>query len=201
MEDLKGVNEQTLKLIDNIEKDLKKMLSDRRYTHSRYVMMKAVELANIYGVDVNKAALAGLTHDITKEFSRDEYLEYAKSNNIKFDEYEEKQTGLMHGKIGAAYVKNKYGLDEDIQNAIALHTITDPKMTDLDKIIFVSDKVEETRQSDKYDIEYERELSRINLDKTVIVIINQNIIGMIKDGKIIHPNCILTRNYLLENLK
>ena len=83
MDKLDNVNEETLNLISNIEKDMEKMLSSYRLNHCKFVMYKAVELANIYGVDVNKAALAGLTHDIVKEFSREQYMEIANANNIE----------------------------------------------------------------------------------------------------------------------
>ena len=60
------MKKETLELIEKIKKDLKNMLSEYRYNHSIGVMNKAIELAKIYGVDEDKAALAGLTHDIAK---------------------------------------------------------------------------------------------------------------------------------------
>ena len=201
MENLENVNQETLDLIEKIEKDLESMLSPFRYNHSKYVMYKAVELANLYGVDVNKAALAVLTHDIVKEFSREEYLQIAKDNNIVFDEYELENERLMHPKIGAVWVKEHYGFDSEIQDAIRLHTVTEPEMSDLAKIVFISDKVEESRQSTDFDIEYERKLSKKSLDKTIIAILDSNIKHMINESKVIHPNAVLTRNYLLKKIK
>ncbi len=201
MEKLENVNEETLNLLSKIDKDMKTMLSSFRLNHSKYVMYKAVELANRYGVDANKAALAGFTHDIVKEFSREKYLQIAKDNNIIFDEFELENEKLMHAKIGAWYVKEHYGFDQDIQDAIRLHTVTEPQMSDLAKIIFVSDKIEESRKSDNFDIEYERKLSKENLDKTIIAILDSNIKYMISESRVIHPNAILTRNYLLKKIK
>lgn len=201
MEKLENVNKETLDLISNIEKDMENMLSSFRLNHSKYVMYKAVELANLYGVDVNKAALAGLTHDIAKEFSKEQYLQTAKDNSIVFDEFELENEKLMHAKIGAWYVKEHYGFDQDIQDAIRLHTVTDPEMNDLAKIIFISDKIEESRQNDNFDIEYERKLSKESLDKTIIAILDNNIKYMISESRVIHPNAVLTRNYLLKKIK
>lgn len=201
MEKLENVNEETLNLLSKIDKDMKTMLSSFRLNHSKYVMYKAVELANRYGVDANKAALAGFTHDIVKEFSREKYLQIAKDNNIIFDEFELENEKLMHAKIGAWYVKEHYGFDQDIQDAIRLHTVTEPQMSDLAKIIFVSDKIEESRKSDNFDIEYERKLSKENIDKTIIAILDSNIKYMISESRVIHPNAILTRNYLLKKIK
>lgn len=201
MEKLDNVSKETLDLISNIEEDMEKMLSSFRLNHSKYVMYKAVELANIYGVDVNKAALAGIAHDIVKEFSREQYMQIAKDNNIEFDEFELENEKLMHAKVGAWYVKEHYGLDEEIQDAIRLHTVTDPNMSDLAKIIFISDKIEESRKNDNFDIEYERKLSKESLDRTIIAILDNNIKYMISESRVIHPNAILTRNYLLKKIK
>ena len=201
MDHLENVNDKTRELILNIEKDMEKMLSSFRLNHCKYVMYKAVELANIYGVDVNKAALAGLTHDIVKEFSREQYLQIAKENNIVFDEYELMNESLMHAKIGAWWVKEHYGFGEDIQRAIELHTITDKQMDDLAKIIFVADKIEDSRENNNFDIEYERKISKENLDKTILVILNNTIKYMLNENKIIHPSAISTRNYLLKKFK
>ena len=48
MDHLENVNDKTRELILNIEKDMEKMLSSFRLNHCKYVMYKAVELANIY---------------------------------------------------------------------------------------------------------------------------------------------------------
>ena len=61
------MKKETEELIEKIKVELKEILSERRYNHSVSVMNKCIELAEIYNVDVDEAALAGLTHDIAKE--------------------------------------------------------------------------------------------------------------------------------------
>ena len=70
--------EKAEELLNKIDNDLKKVLSEKRYNHSTGVMKKAEELAKIYKIDVNKAKLVGLAHDIGKELSKEEMLEYAR---------------------------------------------------------------------------------------------------------------------------
>ena len=137
--------EKVEELLNKIDNDLKKVLSEKRYNHSLGVMKKAEELAKIYKIDVDKAKLVGLAHDIGKELPKEEMLEYVKENNIEVDSVEEVNVGLLHAKIGADICKKKYGFSQDMQNAIKYHTVGNENMDLLAKIIFVADKIEDGR--------------------------------------------------------
>ena len=71
----------------------------------------------------------------------------------------------------------------------------------LDKIIYISDKIEDGRMNDNYDIQKERELAKENIDEAMIMIIDNNIIHLLQKGKLVHPNAIDTTNYLKMNIK
>ena len=58
--------------IEQIKKDLKKYLSEIRYEHSILVAEEAKKLAKYYNENEEKAYIAGLVHDIAKEFSDEE---------------------------------------------------------------------------------------------------------------------------------
>lgn len=194
------MRKETLELIEKIKIDLRESLSEFRYNHSIGVMNKAIELAKIYGEDEDKAALAGLTHDIAKEISNEEAFEIAKKNNIVFDEIQKRNTRLLHGIIGAIIVKEKYGFDEQIQNAIKYHTATYYKMDMLAKIIYVADKIEETRKP--FDrLEIWRETAKTDIDQAIILIINFVAERIIEENGLIHPAMIETRNFLLMKRK
>ena len=198
---MKGMK-KIVELKEKIKKDLREILSEKRYNHSIGVMEMAGELAKLYNVDVEKAMLAGLLHDNAKEMSPEELIQYVDDNNIKISEVERINTKILHGKVGADIAKRKYGVNEEIQKAIEYHTTTNPNMTTLDKIIFVADKIELNRKSDNYDIETERELAKKDLDATVIFIINSNVTSLIQKDKLINEESIETRNKLIiERLK
>ena len=59
--------------IDLIKEDLKKNLKKSRYEHSLSVANTAKKLARIYGVDEDKAYVAGLVHDCAKYANGEEY--------------------------------------------------------------------------------------------------------------------------------
>ena len=75
--------EKVEELLNIINNDIRKELSEKRYNHSIGVMNKSEELAKLYGVNVNKAKLVGLAHDIGKELTKEEKLQYVKENNIQ----------------------------------------------------------------------------------------------------------------------
>ena len=191
-----------MELIEQIKKDLKDILSEKRYTHSVGVMEMAAKLAEIYGADIETAKLAGILHDIAKEMSSEEKLKYVKENNIIINEVERINTPILHGKIGADIAKKKYGINEQVQRAIEYHTTTNPNMDLISKIVYVSDKIELNRKSEDYDIKYERELALKDIDKTIIYIIDSNIKSLLNKGKLIEAEMIETRNKLLiEQIK
>ena len=68
--------------IDIIKEELKQILSEKRYIHSIGVMEMAMELAQIYNIDIETAQIVGLLHDNAKEMTDDEMLQYAKENKI-----------------------------------------------------------------------------------------------------------------------
>jgi len=186
--------------IEEIKNELKEILSEYRYNHSVSVMEKCIELAEIHGVDVKEAAIAGLLHDNSKEMLLEENIKYAKDNGIEFDEIELKVPGLMHGKVGADIAKKKYRVPDEIAHAIRVHTTTDLNMNDLDKIVYIADKIEESRDEGIENIELERATSLVDLDKTMLIIIDGTIKKLIENKKLIHPNALLTRNALVDKL-
>lgn len=183
-------------LINIIEKDIKEILSEKRYIHSVGVMKKAEELALKYNVDVGKAKLVGLAHDIAKEISKEEKIKYVKENNIEIDQIEKVNIELLHAKIGADICKKKYGFTEDMQNAIKYHTTGYIGMDDLAKVIYIADKTEDGRSFK--DLEYAKKMAEKSLNEALTHIIDVSIMKTIERKKLIHPDSIHLRNKLLS---
>ena len=57
------------------KKHVKARVSEKRFNHSVNVAKEAVKLANRYGADPEKAEIAGILHDITKETPTEEQLQ------------------------------------------------------------------------------------------------------------------------------
>ena len=196
---------KTKKLLKQIDEDLKKEISEKRYKHSMGVMKKAEELAKIYGEDVNKAKLIGLAHDIGKELSKEEKLQYAIENKLGVDEIEKVNIGLLHAKIGADICKKRYGFTEDMQDAIKYHTVANKNMNLLAKIIFVADKIEENRnyknEEKQAKLEEARRIATEDIDKAVLYEIDMSLEYTLRKNELIHPDSIFTRNKIITNLQ
>lgn len=182
-----------------IENDVKSVLSEYRFTHSLGVAKKAIELAKIYGVQEEIAKKVGIAHDIAKEMTDEEMIEYAKANNIRIDEIETVKPSLLHGKIGADIAAKKFGFTQDMINAIKWHTTGRENMSMLEKIIYVADKTEENRKGTRFNLEKSRELSIQNIDKALIFLMNESITYNVINEWLIHPETIDARNDLLLN--
>lgn len=182
-----------------IENDVKSVLSEYRFTHSLGVAKKAIELAKIYGVQEEIAKKVGIAHDIAKEMTDEEMIEYTKANNIRIDEIETVKPSLLHGKIGADIAAKKFGFTQDMINAIKWHTTGRENMSMLEKIIYVADKTEENRKGTRFNLEKSRELSTQNIDETLIFLMDEFITYNVKNEWLIHPETINARNYILLN--
>lgn len=131
---------------------IKERMSEKRYIHSINVEKAAVSLAKKYGGDVQKAAIAGILHDITKETSFDEQREIINNSGYKLSELEETNQKLWHSISGAMYVRDTLGIkDPDIINAILYHTTARANMSVLEKIIYLADYIGEERDFDGVD--------------------------------------------------
>lgn len=132
--------------IAEYKKIIKSMMSENRYNHCVNVSKEAVKLAKRYGGDEEKAAVAGILHDITKEMPKDEQLQIMLDSGIILDDIQKNAPKLWHGISGSVYIKNHLCIeDEDILNAICYHTTGRAGMSILEKIIFVADFTSEER--------------------------------------------------------
>ena len=184
--------------LEEIQEYIKEKLSEKRYYHSLCVMERSKELAIKYGADIEISAKIGMAHDVAKEMTEGEKLEYVKENNIEIDEIERKNTPLLHAKIGKDIAIKKFGFTENMGQAIENHTTGNKNMDIHSKILFIADRTSKDRNFE--DLEYLNSLLDKGIDEAVLYILNKKIELQIKKGALIHPNGIIARNYLLENI-
>ena len=124
----------------------RKNLSQARYEHTLNVCRLATELARRNGVEVKKAALAALLHDIAKELPRSALLQIFAENVIIAQDVALRPLPVWHGVAAAILAQTQYDVqDADILSAIACHTTGKADMSVLDKIIYMADMASEER--------------------------------------------------------
>ena len=138
------------------------MLSSERIAHTAGCEHEAVQLAKLWGEDPEKAAVAGILHDSTKNLSYDEQLILCDKYGIILDNAQKGNPKLLHAITGAALAKDLFGVSEEISQAIRWHTTGKPDMNTLEKIIYLADYIEPTR--DFEGVERLRELAHEDLD-------------------------------------
>ncbi len=191
-------NQEKEVMLENIKQELKTKMTEARYRHSLGTMQKAKELAELYGEDSLNAMLTGLVHDIAKEMTKEEYFLYFVQNKMQMDEFDKVQLVALHGKVGADIAKKKYHFTKEMQDAIFYHTTGRANMTKLDKIIFLADKIEDTRENTE-GLQQVKELAKRDMDEAILWDIDHFIIPkMIAQRKMIHPNSIFARNDIIK---
>ena len=178
--------------IDKIDSDVKSMLSSYRYQHSVMVAKCAKDLALIYNIDTNKAYIAGLLHDIAKEFNDEENQYYIDKYNIDKRYLTDNLKPILHGIIGSYYVKEKYNMDDEICNSIKYHSLGNIDMTLFEKIILISDKLGRDNYSEEL-----LSLAKNDIDKALIYYFEWLKNKFESNGKSLEPETML----LLQKLK
>ncbi len=178
---------------------LKDMLSEKRYAHSLSVADTAAKLAVINDADIEKAYLAGLMHDYAKDIPAEKLLEIAQEQGLITDETEILAPYLLHGPVGAYLLRErKIITDEEILQAIALHTTAGKDMSLLDRIIYMADYIEPGR---KYgNVDNIRTITYKNLDFGLASCFDNVIMYLISSGSYIHPNSIMARNTVISRI-
>ena len=169
-------------------------LKHRRIPHVLGTEQEAIRLAQRYGADVEKARVAALLHDCTKKLDMPEQLALCERYGIELDELERQALKLLHAKTGAAIAKDVFGVDEEVYSAIWYHTTGHAGMTKLEKIIYLADYIEPSR--DFPGVDRLRSVCYEDLDKGLLLGLEMTIEEMTAMGNPVHHATIEARDWL-----
>ena len=180
-----------------MKEELAKRLKKSRFAHSVGVSETAVILAGRFGVDEQKARVAGLLHDCARELCNEDMIAEAQKRKIAIGPVEQAMPLLLHAYIGAKRIREIYQVeDAEVEQAIWRHTVGGRQMTALDKIIWFADMIEPGR--DYPGVEKLRQLAKeVPLDDMMLAGFSQSIQFVVAKGYLIHPDTVLARNELL----
>jgi predicted HD superfamily hydrolase involved in NAD metabolism len=174
---------------------------ESRLNHILRVEQMAVDLAKHYNLDVEKAATAGLMHDLAKYFKPQKLLEMARAEGLDIDPVSEATPHLLHADVSALVARDTFGVkDEEVLQAIANHTLGRPGMSLLSCIVFLADSLEPGRGNTP-ELEALRQMSYQNLDRAVWLTCDYSLKYLLEKHCLIHPRTIATRNWFLQKVK
>lgn len=183
-------------MIEEYKSLLKSRLSEYRLHHSLCVAESAAALAKKYGADAEKAYLAGLLHDITKEADKEEHFELFRGGNVALTKLEAVNPKLWHQISGAEYLKQKLNItDTEILNAIRYHTTARANMSELEKVLYIADFISADRDYD--DVETVREYAERDSEQTMLYTQIYSINELVAAHRCVHPDSIACYNQLI----
>lgn len=157
-------------------------LGENRLLHTLNVGYLSAHMAELFGGDKDKALLAGALHDCAKELPMEKQQKLAKK--YCGDLFTEKK--ILHSPAGATFAKEEFGIeDKEILDAICFHTTGKGDMTLLEKIVYLADKIEPSR--DYMDLAPIREVAETDLESAMRMTaraINNKVISL---GRDTHP--------------
>jgi nicotinate-nucleotide adenylyltransferase len=151
-------------------------------------------------------SVAALLHDITKEQKIENQILLCKRFAIPVSDEDRLSPKTFHAKTGACFAREEFPslTDDTVFGCIRWHTTGRAAMTLPEKLLYLADYIENTRDfpdcielrryfysgidtSDKFNF----------LDKTLVLSFDMTIRNLLDEGGIINTDTVNSRNYLL----
>ncbi len=178
---------------EEIKRLLKTRLKESRYEHSLCVADEAKRLAEKYGADGEKAYLAGLLHDITKNAPQEEHQELFLLCEKQPTVIERQSQKLWHAITGAEYIRHRLGIaDEEVWDAVRYHTTAKAEMPLLSKVLYLADFTSRDRDYD--DVDVMRRLVDQSMDEAYAYALSYTVCDLASRYLAIHPDTMAAFN-------
>jgi nicotinate-nucleotide adenylyltransferase len=188
---------------DKLEKFLAAALNPKRLRHSRSCSALARSLARTHGADEERAAFAGLAHDMAKDLPTPDQGRLAREcQRALLDSGREglppellESPKLMHGPAADALLRTRFGVaDEEVLEAVRCHTLGSPGMGTIAKIVYVADKIEPERTEIAQ--EFRRSCLESALDGALLIVVGRAMELSAARGRAVAPVTLSLYNSL-----
>lgn len=196
---------------DKLREMLKSRMSEKRYTHTLGVESMAVKLGNIFLPGrVGELRVAALLHDVAKELSKEEQVLLIKEYGVKASDEDLMTVPALHSFAAVAVIQRDFAdyAAHDVLSAVENHTLGDPGMSLFDKVIYISDYIEEGRTHESCAKVREQLMSELQvaesdfgrvraLNRAIIASIDFTIQNLLSRGCNVNSRTLITKNALL----
>ena len=169
-------------------------LRHKRIAHVLGTEQEAAALAGRYGVDVTAARIGALLHDCTKKLDMEAQLALCETYGIALDDMERHTPKLLHAKTGAALARDVFGVSDAVYEAIRWHTTGKADMTPLEKVLYLADYIEPTRNFPGVDAL--RAAVYRDLDEGLALGLEMTVQKMARDGEKVHEKTLEALRFL-----
>ena len=186
-------------------------MGEKRYRHTLGVEACIRRLAAVYLPDEEETlAAAALLHDISKELPTDEQIYLIREMGIALTKEQLRSPDILHAISAGAVIRRDFPewADEKIMRAISYHTVGNRNMSLFDKLLLVSDYIEDGRTYATCVAVREELFSQLDsaedkialLDRTLLSILDHTIVFLVKHGLFIFEESLMLRNSILSSV-
>ncbi len=162
-------------------------------------MLRCCEaLAPSSSVHQRKAQTCALGHDLFRATAPADQLALARSYGLPILPAEEQFPVLLHGPLASRFLKERGERDEEVLEAIAWHTTGRAGMSTLEKLLFISDKVEPQKARSIPALQRAWELASHDLDQALLEVLEWQIASVKATGQPLHPATLEARDALKQ---
>jgi predicted HD superfamily hydrolase involved in NAD metabolism len=183
---------------DQVLSWLQEQVPQKRLQHILRVEQMAIDLACHHRLDIEKAAQAGLMHDLAKCFKPQTLLQMAVAEGLELNAVEVANPHLLHAAVGAIVAREQFNVsDPEVLDAIRHHTVGEPDMSLLSCVVFLADTLEPGR-GDTLELNQLRQICREDLHQAVWLACDYSLTYLLSSQCLVHPQVVQTRNWALQ---
>ena len=179
-----------------------KALPDGLQSHIYRVRDVALELAAPHNIDLQRAELGALAHDVCRAVPGEDLIRMASELDVPVSDVEQDFPLLLHGPVGAELLRKEEDLNDDIlYEAVRWHSTAHASLDPLGKLVFLADKLD-PQKAVVYSYQGKlRDMALESLDLALLEFLSREMAKRIEGGGTVHPASVDARNSLILKLK
>lgn len=181
--------------------ELQKRVSEKRFKHCLGVADTCVQLAQVYGVDVQLARLTGILHDWDKNYNDQEIRQRVDELGMTVDPFVYEQLPrVLHAQTAPVAIAREFPcVPATVLQAMDRHTVAALDMTPLDMVLYIADAIEPNRAYPEAN-DLRAKIGVVSLEELFFCIYEYWIMRMMERHMLLHPNTVEIWNHYAARL-